>query len=475
MLNKLRNFSKSKLAIVLVAIIIVPFVFWGMGSVFSGGNKNNLVEINNTNISVQDFIEHINKSRINTNDIKNNLDKNIIEEILSQIISLKILEMEINEVDVSISDQTLSKIIKSDNKFYDDNKKFSRIKYEKFLIENNISAVELEKKIKESKLQENLFKYISGGIKSPNFFIKNNFLEENKEIRVKYINLENIYKKNFSDNEIDDFIKKNSEDLYREYIDISYAIINPENLTNSEVFNDNFFKMLDDIENDISNGSSLLEISKNYNFQIKYKNNFFVKENDEIEKFFEIIYNNKNLRKIDLIDLEDFYVIYEINNIKRVLPENNDKLFVQNIIEKLQSLNKFNFNKEILRKIETNNFNNEDFVNIAGDSKKIKNLTIKSKNDNSFFNVDSLKLLYTIPENDYLLIIDNDNKVYLTKVISFKFKNINENSEEFKKYLIKTNYSVRDNLTSSYDLLLNDKYNVKVNQNTLERVKNNFK
>ena len=46
MLGKLRNFSKSKLAGVLVVIIIIPFVFWGMGSVFSGGNKNNLAIIN---------------------------------------------------------------------------------------------------------------------------------------------------------------------------------------------------------------------------------------------------------------------------------------------------------------------------------------------------------------------------------------------------------------------------------------------
>ena len=56
MLGKLRNFSKSKLAIILVAIIIVPFVFWGMGSVFSGGNTNNVAKINNKNISTQDFI-----------------------------------------------------------------------------------------------------------------------------------------------------------------------------------------------------------------------------------------------------------------------------------------------------------------------------------------------------------------------------------------------------------------------------------
>ena len=127
MLNKLRNFSKGKLAGLLVAIIIVPFVFWGMGSVFSGGNKNILVEINNENISIQDFIEHINKSQISTNDIKNNLDKNIIEEILTQVISLKLMEMEIKDIDISLSDQALKKIILNDSKFFDDKKNFSRI------------------------------------------------------------------------------------------------------------------------------------------------------------------------------------------------------------------------------------------------------------------------------------------------------------------------------------------------------------
>ena len=45
MLNKLRNFSKGKLAGVLVGIIIIPFVFWGMGSVFSGGNTNSIAKI----------------------------------------------------------------------------------------------------------------------------------------------------------------------------------------------------------------------------------------------------------------------------------------------------------------------------------------------------------------------------------------------------------------------------------------------
>ena len=60
MLNKLRGFSNTKLAGVLITIIIIPFVFWGMGSVFSGGNSNNVAKINNETISTQDFINYIN-------------------------------------------------------------------------------------------------------------------------------------------------------------------------------------------------------------------------------------------------------------------------------------------------------------------------------------------------------------------------------------------------------------------------------
>ena len=73
MINKLRRFSNSKLAMVVVGIIIVPFVFWGMGSVFSGGNTNNIAKINNEPISSKDFINHINQSRLTNEIIRENL------------------------------------------------------------------------------------------------------------------------------------------------------------------------------------------------------------------------------------------------------------------------------------------------------------------------------------------------------------------------------------------------------------------
>ena len=91
MIGSLRNFAKTKIAGVFVFIIIIPFVFWGMGSMFTSGNTNNIAEVNNKKISTQDFMDFLNESRIQQETIKKNLDKNIIEELLSGLISTNIV------------------------------------------------------------------------------------------------------------------------------------------------------------------------------------------------------------------------------------------------------------------------------------------------------------------------------------------------------------------------------------------------
>ena len=45
MLNNIRKFAKTKFAGILIGLIIIPFVFWGMGGTFSSGNKNNLASL----------------------------------------------------------------------------------------------------------------------------------------------------------------------------------------------------------------------------------------------------------------------------------------------------------------------------------------------------------------------------------------------------------------------------------------------
>ena len=473
MLGKLRNFSKSKLAIILVAIIIVPFVFWGMGSVFSGGNTNNVAKINNKNISTQDFIEFVNNSRINPNELKKNINNNVLEEILTQLISLKLIKMEIESIGLILAEENLYDKITKDKNFKDDNENFSRIKYEKFLLENNISAIEFERKIKDSELQKNLFNYVIGGIKSPSFLTKNLILQDTKEIELNYINLEEMYKKEFSDNEISKYINDNREDLKLDFIDLSYVKLTPEKITNNKEYSTEFFKLLDEIENNIANDNTIENVIKKYDLDPNRINN--VKNNKNEDSIVNEIYNKRNLSKVNLIDMDEYYLLYEIKNSRKILPDINDKEFVDNVIEKIKNLEKFNFNKEILKKIETDNFSNEDFNNISKSSDDIKKITIKSKDDNSFFNVDSLNLLYNLPENDFVLIVDNKKNVYLTKIIKFNYKTIDSNSDELKKYTIRSKLNIKNNVSSTYDDLLNQKYKVQVFENTLDRLKNYFK
>ena len=144
MLKNLRNFSKGKFAAILVAIIIIPFVFWGMGSVFSGGNTNSIAKINSQNVSTKDFMNFINKSQIKPELIKENIDNNILEQLLTQFISIKLVDTEIKKLKVKISDNDLALMIKSQSTFKDENNIFSRVKYEKFLLENNLSATDFE-------------------------------------------------------------------------------------------------------------------------------------------------------------------------------------------------------------------------------------------------------------------------------------------------------------------------------------------
>ena len=144
MLNKLKKFSKSKLGAVVVFIVALPFVFFGMGSVFQNKDTNNIAKIDNYNISTKNFTNHISSLGISPEVIRNNLDQNILEEILSDLLAKKFIELEINYYDLLISDEQLVKIIKKNKNFLDQNSKFDRIKYEKFLIENNLNASDFE-------------------------------------------------------------------------------------------------------------------------------------------------------------------------------------------------------------------------------------------------------------------------------------------------------------------------------------------
>ena len=78
---------------------------------------------------------------------------------MNDLLAKKFIELEIKKLGININDKSLLLIIKNNKNFLDDNKKFSRIKYEKFLLENNITASEFEKRLKKRELEKILFNY----------------------------------------------------------------------------------------------------------------------------------------------------------------------------------------------------------------------------------------------------------------------------------------------------------------------------
>jgi len=472
MISSFRNFAKTKIAGVFVFIIIIPFVFWGMGSMFNSGNTNNIAKINNTNISTQDFMDYLNESGISQQAIRDNLDNNVIEELLSGLISTTLLDLEIKDFNISLTEQMLLKQIKSNKNFVDENKIFQRTLYEKFLLTNNISAPMFELRLKNRELQKQLFDYVGAGSKTPNLLVKKNFEDENRSLKLETINLSIFYKQkdDFEDNEIIKFIEDNKDQLKRDYIDFKYTIINPKTLIGIDEFNQEFFNKIDEIENKISQNIIFDTLIKDFDLTTKSLNDFSpIEENDSIENKIYSLRSNK----FDLVESGNDYILYYISKTEGKTPDISDTLVKNDILELIFQKNKFDFNRDLISKIQNNEFNDNTFLEMSKNSSEIKK--INSIEDDSLFNLNSIKLLYTLPLNSFTLINDDKSNIFLAKIVNFETKSFNDNEGSYKKYLEKQTTYNRNTLLKSYDVFLNGKYKVDLNQQTIDRVKNYFK
>ena len=467
MIGSFRKFAKSRYAGILVGIIIIPFVFWGMGSVFSSGTTNSIAKINKENISTQDFIDHINQSKIPTETIRDNLDQNIIEELLSGLISTKLLNLEINEFNISITQNTLLKKIKDNKNFLDENGIFQRVKYEKFLLENNLSAAQFEKRLKDREEQKNLFDYIGAGTVSPRFLVKKLYEEENKKLNIEFIDLNDFYskKEDISDVDMEKFIKENEDLLKIDYLDFSYAKITPQNLLGVDEFNQAFFDKIDQIEIDISNDVNFKTIVNELKIESTTIKNFrFSEDKDLIEKK---IFELKN-SPFDIFENENEYILYKINKSEERTPDLNDTETKDEIIQLIHQKNKFDYNKDLIDQITNKNFTNEKFDEMSQNN--ISTITINSVRDNKKFEINAVKLLYSLPEKSFTLINDEQNNIYLAKIKKFEIVDFTE--DNYNNNLGKQNSNTKQSILRSYDILLNDKYDVTLNQKTIQRVKN---
>ena len=200
---------------------------------------------------------------------------------------------------------------------------------------------------------------------------------------------------------------------------------------------------------------------------IKKTNFRYSKDINEVEK--KIIESKSN--DFDIFESGDNFILYNIKNISVRSPDIKDEQTKNEISNLLFQKNKFDYNRKLLEKINSNNFDNNDFLEMS--KKNVKTVKLNSIKDNKKFEINSVEILYSMPKNSFTLINDSENNIFIAKIKEFDELTIN-NDDQLNDYINKQNSNIKNSMLEAYDLYLNKKYKVDLNQKTIERVKNFF-
>ena len=481
MIGALRKFSGSIYAKILLGIIIIPFVFWGMGSTFFSGNKNVVVTIDNEKYSTQEVVNFI--QRYSDPNIK--LMKKDIADLLSIFIGDKLVEREIEQLNIKLSDSSLSRLLKNQKEFERENK-FSRVEYEKFLLKNNITASNFENSLSNHEKKKQLVDFIGGGTSPTKFLVNARYNEMNQKRNVQIINLDLIYKdkKKFSDNEIEDYFKKNKNKYEETYKSAKLLELLPSKITNEEEFSELYFQKLDEIDDMIVQGQDFDFIIKKLNLkeiQTIVLNKFGENKNSEKihflnEDLIEKIFNISEDENISLIENEGKYYVIEIVNTEKLQRDKNEEFVRKDIIKKLNNEIKRKSIINIIKKINTNTFPKSDFDKLSSDHNvEIKKIRFKNQNDDKLLKKELVKQIYSFQKNKVILISDIGlSENYLIYIDKIENVIIAENSDEYQKYLDLSKVKIVNRLYNAYDNYLKEKYEIEINYQALDTIKNYF-
>ena len=409
MLSSIQKFSTSIFAKILLVIIIIPFVFWGMGSTFRGGDKNVIVVIEKEKHTVQEFIKFI--EQFVSYDQK--ITTGQIEQFLSNFVGEKLIQKEVEDFKIKISDISLSKLIKNDENFKRDNK-FSRLEYEKFLLKNNITAPTFESNFSRYEKKKQLLNLIGDGISPSKYLINMAYDKINQKRNIELINLNNIFEinNNVSESQIENYFNENKNKYEETFKSIKFVELTPKNLIGNENFTDDFYKKVDEIDFMLIEGNKLEDVSDKYNLQKvesltlnKLGKNLNTNKITEINKnIAKNIFDLEDLEQTSLVEYQNKYFIVEIVKTEKIQNAINDNTVRSDILLNLKNAKKRKLASEIISKINSKKFHKSDFYKLSKDKEiPISKIEINNKKDNKVLEKEVVEYIYAFPEkkNNY--------------------------------------------------------------------------
>ena len=482
MLTSIKKITTSFLAKVLIVIIILPFLFWGMGDVFRGGNQNILATIDSEKISVQNFVEYTNRLNLNKQQRESLNKTDLLDKILSDYVAKKIISLEIENQGINLTDRSLREILTSDEAFKKDGK-FSRTQYEKFLLESGISAPMFERNIAEQEKKRQLLTFLSEGILLPEALIKKEFENENQIKTIQYLELDKLYENvQIKNEEVKKTYEANKNIFAQEFKKISYTELLPIKLTGQKKYNEAYFGKIDEVENAILDGSKMADFIKMFNLSLTYinetnrlKKNKAGKDIIKIEDIlFSKIFNLTNINEPQLINVNNKYYLSEIIKAEKINRTLDDVEIKKAIISQLKVKNIIESNSDIIKKISKGKFKKKEFNSFGKDNNiDIKKITLRDIKNETIFTSGIIKEIYKIRDGELQLITNSLlTKNYLILALKTEKLPFSKNAKYYEKYKSKAKLGLANQIYSTFDKTINNKYNVEINQKVLSRIKN---
>ena len=484
MTTSIGKLSKSFFVKLLVGIIILPFVFWGMGDVFRGGNQNVIATIDSEKISTQEFINYIRKINLTEQQIKDLPKTDLLKKILTQYVGRKVMGLEIEKIGVVVNDNALRNIIRNDKLFYKNNK-FSRTEYEKFLIKSGITAPQFEANIAEQEKRRQFLSSLAGGILIPDSLVIKEFRKENQVKTIKYIDLDRYHARyNPSKDSIKELYERNKKIFFVELKSFQYAAITPELISGGAEYDENFFRRLDVIENQVLDGQSFEETVKNNNLKtlvidkISEKKEYLNKNkiNNLSDELFNKIYEIKAIKSPEIINLEGKYYLVEIKNVEKINKPITDPDVLEALKTQIKFKDKIEKNTSIARDIGLGSYSGKNFKKFADDNDlEVKEYKLSSLKQNDIFEEGLVKRIFLTKDGETNLITNSTlTKTFLISTDKTTYKNLDMSGNQFEQYESKARLNLINKIYKSYDDSVNQKYKVELNQRTIDRVKNSF-
>ena len=465
----MKSLTKKIFITIITGIIIIIFGAWGMGDLFSTGNKNIVAEVDSKKIYIKDYLNY---ARLYVRKKNNNqLGERDHAIILNGLISEKIYEKFAEDLGIIINDKSLAFFIKNDENFKDKNGKFSRIEYEKYLLINNLNPKTVESFYKKELIKKISIDVFINGISDTKFHItklENDFL---KQVKIEYYKLDisNIP----SEKEISDYFISNKDKFsLGEMRNGQYADLGHASLGFKEE-NDEYYKTIDKIENDLINNLNFSEIIKKYKLNIK-----------QIELMSKAGLNKTRLKSVQsnfskaLFSLNKNFSteIFEIDNAKYLINIKNVQkkgiLNLNNQIKKeITTIINFQKNKLLSEKIERSKNNKEFYETAKKNNLKIKEIFFKNILDGKkIFNQRNMQKIFSKKTVSSNLSILEGNNIYIVRINKIsKNKDKKENLDYALSNQIKQDFKAL--ILRDLDKYLIKNYPVKLNNKIFNQVK----